>query len=116
MVLKQCRVPRTLTLSSDRKTARTSSIEEASRRRSVLYEKLPAQFVSFAFSAQPESVATTGLARVAESRLKKVRLSTTAHESYQSWGEIDPGAIGIASPASGRGEVRSVGVRIPWSN
>src|SRR6202034_504721 len=73
--LKQCRVPSTFNLLSERKIDCACSIDEASSRRSVPYTILPAQLVSLWFAFSMEMGLSKEPAMALENNCRKVRLS-----------------------------------------
>src|SRR6266478_878713 len=74
MLLKQWRVPNTFSLLRFLTQPRTCSSEFAVYRRSVLYSRLPAQFLSLTLAVQVRRGETAGLAITAEKNLIKVLL------------------------------------------
>src|SRR5580704_9988051 len=74
IVLKQCRVPSTLSLLCLVTNSRTCSVVFAEYKRSVPYSRLPAQFVSLSPGIAASSGVTIGLAIIAEESLINVLL------------------------------------------
>ena len=79
MLLKQCRVPRTFRRLCFFTNSCASCSEPAGYNCSVLYSKLPAQFVSLPPVAQVNRGESKGLASMAEESLINVLLFTGAH-------------------------------------
>src|ERR1700737_2112721 len=76
ILLKQWRVPSTFNLACFLTKFFTCSMELAAYRLSVLYSKLPAQFLSLVSGNAAKSREAAGAATVAESSLMKFRLFT----------------------------------------
>src|ERR1700680_4581417 len=74
MLLKQWRGPRAFCFGCFFTQSWTWSCDLAAYKRSVLYSRLPAQFVSLSVPAQAKRRRKEGLAIVAEESLMKVRL------------------------------------------
>src|SRR5215469_9565103 len=79
ILLKQWRVPRTVRLFCFLADSRTLSWVRAEYRFSVLYSKLPAQFLSFSPAAHAKRGARKGLPIREEQTLRKDRLFIGAH-------------------------------------
>src|SRR5215475_3554177 len=74
ILLKQCRVPRTLNFTCFRTKDCTSSSERPEVRFSVPYSRLPAQFFSLSPAAQEKRGATAGAAISRDAVLRNRRL------------------------------------------
>src|SRR5450432_2965970 len=80
MVLKQCRVPSTLSLLCLATNSRTCSTEFAEYKRSVPYSRLPDQFFGFSSGMAASSGEMIGVAIIADESLINVLLFISCHQ------------------------------------